>query len=176
METVLKLFRDLVKKALNFEDDHVLLENYTRPRPSDNRPYATLSALNIERFSNVNGDNCLQEDIVTTTECVNTLNLVTLRITVHGKNSFFLLQNLRDFFDSNARFFDAWNVVGFSNITGVQDTSFMFGSQIYQRAHVDLSFYVHLNTEFEPEWFTRTTLEVNEDSEIYPKEFKVCHK
>lgn len=176
MEEILQLFRDLVKQALNFEDDRVLLENFTRPRPTDNKPYVTLSVINIERYSNVNGDNVLQEDVVETLEHVSTANLVTLRVTVHGKNAFFLAQNLRDFFDSNARFFDTWNRVGFSNMTGVQDTSFMFGAQIYQRAHLDLSFYAYLNAAFEPEWFTRTIIETNTDSEIYPKEFEACHK
>lgn len=149
---------------LNWTPDRVLIETRTRPRPIE-KQYITIYWKDLDILVQTAGGGRFVDNDQYIEELDNE-SYCTVELSVRGDNAYNLAVKIRQAIESNQRWFDLWQVIGFAGCDTVHDLSAEYGAKIQQRAVFDLHFYVLLNTTYPADYFEKAPIDIN-DSETY---------
>lgn len=98
------------------------------------------------------------------------MSKVNIRLTGYGELAYQKMLILRVALDSDARFTDLWQIIGFAGTSEVQDISTEWQGVIHQRAYFDFYFYACLGNDFNADYFTKGKFNINNSGdEILPR-------
>lgn len=98
------------------------------------------------------------------------ISKVNVRFTGYGELAYQKMLKIRVAIDSDARFADLWQIIGFAGTSEIQDISTEWQGVMHQRAYFDLYFYASLGEEFNSDYFTKGSFNINNGGdEIYPR-------